>query len=153
MTGTSHVSGSNSALSAEVAAIATGAAAAGAGLGAAAAGATAAGAAAGFAASAGAGAGVGATAATAAPLAAASVPVATAPVATAPVAGACLRKRDGGSSENVSSGCNFLARASSTPSLSTLAGSGMQQSTGHTAAHASWSKKPTHSVHFDGTMK
>ena len=44
------------------------------------------------------------------------------------------------------------ARSSSTPSASGRAGSGTQQSTGHTAAHASWSKKPTHSVHFSGTM-
>ena len=108
MTGTSHASGLNSALDADVAATAAGAAGAatGAGFGAAGAGA----------------------AATAAPLAAG---------ASAPPPS--LRKRDGASSGNVVSGCNSRARWSSTPSVSRLAGSGMQQSTGHTAAHASWS--------------
>src|SRR5580704_8826806 len=121
MTGTSHARGLNSALAAAVAADAATTGAAATGLGAAA----------------GAGA---AAAATAAPLAAG---------ASAPPPS--LRKRDGASSGNVVSGCNARARCSSTPSVSRLAGSGMQQSTGHTAAHASWSWKPTHSVHFDGT--
>src|SRR5271169_1009905 len=89
----------------------------------------------------GAAAGAGAAAATAAPFAAG---------ASAPPPS--LRKRDGASSGNVVSGCSSRARCSSTLSGSRLAGSGMQQSTGHTAAHASWSWKPTHSVHFDGTM-
>ena len=87
-------------------------------------------------------------AATAAPLVAASAPSAAGAGAPPP----SFRKRDGASSGKVVSGCNSRARASSTPSLSRLAGSGIQQSTGHTAAHASWSWKPTHSVHFDGTM-
>src|SRR5258708_24803774 len=128
MTGTSHASGLNSALDVEVGAAAAGATAAG------------------FAA-AGAGAGLGAgAAATAVPFAAgASAP-------PAPVATPSLRKRDGASSGNVVSGCNSRARWRRTASLSRFAGSGMQQSTGHTAAHASWSWKPTHSVHFDGTM-
>src|ERR1700676_90955 len=77
---------------------------------------------------------------------------ASAPSAAGAGAPPSFRKRDGASSGNVVSGCNSRARASNTPSLSRLAGSGMQQSTGHTAAHASWSWKPTHSVHFDGTM-
>src|SRR5579885_2421202 len=50
-----------------------------------------------------------------------------------------LRKRDGASSAMVSSGCSARARSSSTASVSGLLGSGTQQSTGHTAAHASWS--------------
>ena len=75
-----------------------------------------------------------------APAVPAPAPDAAAPKpAAAPVATAGLRKRDGASSGKVSSGCNLRARASSTASLSRLAGSGMQQSTGHTAAHASWS--------------
>src|SRR5271163_404710 len=129
MTGTSHASGLNSALCAELAPIAAAAGAA-AGLGAAL------------------GDGLGA----AGDGAAAATPLAAGASATAPVATPSLRNRDGASSGNVVSGCNSRARASSTPSLSRLAGSGMQQSTGHTAAHASWSWKPTHSVHFDGTM-
>ena len=108
------------------------------------AGAAAAGAAAGLGAAAGAAAGL---AATAAPLAAASAPFAAG--AGAPPS---LRKRDGASSGNVVSGCNSRARWSNTPSVSRFAGSGMQQSTGHTAAQASWSWKPTHSVHLDGTI-
>src|SRR5271170_3100483 len=108
MTGTSHVSGLNSALAAALGA--AGAAAAGA-------------AATGLGAAAGAGDG---DAATAAPLAAG---------ASAPPPS--LRKREGASSGNVVSGCSSRARCSSTLSGSRLAGSGMQQSTGHTAAHAS----------------
>src|SRR5258708_33858292 len=48
-----------------------------------------------------------------------------------------LRNRDGASSGKVVSGCNSRARASRTPSDSRFAGSGMQQSTGQTAAQAS----------------
>jgi hypothetical protein len=61
-------------------------------------------------------------------------------------------KRDGASSGMVSPGCSVRARTSSTSCVSGMSGFGTQQSTGHTAAHASWSWKPTHSVHFSGTM-
>jgi len=63
-----------------------------------------------------------------------------------------FRKRDGASSGIVCSGWSVRARASRTSCVSGRFGSGTQQSTGQTAAQASWSKKPTHSVHFSGTM-
>src|SRR6202040_183033 len=85
-------------------------------------------------------------------LAGASAPASLPAVAAGASAPPSLRNRDGASSGKVVSGCNSLARASRTPSVSRFAGSGMQQSTGHTAAQASWSGKPTHSGHFDGTM-
>src|SRR5262249_30220715 len=110
------------------------------------------------AAAAGAGGAVGAGLGAAAAAGAGAAGAATAPLASA--AGATteasappsLRNREGASSGMVNSGCRDLARASSTPCVSGLAGSGTQQSTGHTAAQASWSWKPTHSVHLDGTM-
>src|SRR5579871_1902546 len=114
MTGTAHVAGSYSSTEAADAGVA---AATGCGFGA----------------IAGAPAGPGAAAgAAAAPLAAAGA---------GPDAGAAsppsLLKREGASSGIVSSGCSARARCSSTSGVSGLFGSGTQQSTGHTAAHAS----------------
>src|SRR5689334_13902184 len=63
-----------------------------------------------------------------------------------------LRKRDGGSGGISCSGWIRRAFARSCSSVSGSSGFGTQQSTGQTAAHCSWSKKPTHSVHFSGTM-
>jgi len=63
-----------------------------------------------------------------------------------------LLKRDGEPGGNDWSGWISLAFARSCSSVSGSSGFGTQQSTGQTAAHCSWSKKPTHSVHFSGTM-
>src|SRR6185436_13032666 len=68
-----------------------------------------------------------------------------------------LRNRDSvtGSvtrSGRVLSGCNDFARVSRTSSVSTFLGSGKQHSTGQTAWQASWSWKPTHSVHSLGSI-
>ena len=48
--------------------------------------------------------------------------------------------------------CRRSFRSSSSASVSSLSGSGTQQSTGQTAAHCGSSWKPTHSVHLSGTM-
>src|SRR6266403_2884751 len=57
--------------------------------------------------------------------------------AGAAAAAPSLRNRDGKSSPNVVSGWSIFARSRRTASVSGIFGSGTQQSTGHTAAHAS----------------
>ena len=78
-----------------------------------------------------------------APLAADAAAGAGLALALAAAAGAAdppaARKRDGTSAPNSTLGCNSRARCNSTASVSGMSGFGMHTSTGHTAAHASWS--------------